>query len=66
MLIIKYLATIKYSHTDSYCQSFDTIKEAKEWLDKHNNNYEYTTIISELDKNWEVKDWFYYTEAENN
>lgn len=48
---------------DSQSQSFDDIHSAKEWLDSKNNNMEHTTIISEVDKNWKVVDWFYYTEG---
>lgn len=63
MLNIRYLATINYSLTDSYSKSFDSIKEAKDWLDSKNNNLEYTTKISEVDDGWRVVDWFYYTKG---
>ena len=59
---MRYLATIKLGE-DSSSKTFDTIKQAKDWLDSQNNNLEHTTIISELDKNWHIVDWFYYTEG---
>lgn len=59
---MKFLATIKFGE-DSSSQTFNTIGEAKDWLDSQNNNLEHTTIISELDNNWNVVDWFYYTEG---
>ena len=59
---MKYLATIKFGE-DSHTQSCNTIKEAKDWLDSQNNNAEHTTIISEVDENWNIVDWFYYTEG---
>jgi len=59
---MRYLATIKLG-TDSSSKTFDTIKEAKDWLDSQNNNLEHTTIISELDKSWHIVDWFYYTKG---
>lgn len=61
---MKYLATIEFSYLDSYSQSFDTIKEAKDWLDSKNYKSQYTTIISELDDKWQKLDWFYYTKGE--
>ena len=59
----RYLATIKYSHTDNYSRTFDDVGSAKSWLDAHNHNAEYTTIITEMDEKWNVIDWFYYTES---
>lgn len=59
---MKYLATIKLGQ-DSSSKTFDTIKQAKDWLDSQNNNLEHATIISELDEKWHITDWFYYTEG---
>ena len=58
-----YLATIRYNHTDSFCQSFDTEKEAKEWLDSRNNNLEHPTTITKLDDKWNTVESFCYTEG---
>ena len=57
---MKYLATIKFGE-DASAQTFDDIKSAKNWLDSQNNNLEHTTTIAELNEEWIIVDWFYYT-----
>ena len=60
-LIIHYLATIKYTY-DSQSKTFDTVKEAEQWLDSINNNLQYTTFITEYNNKWERVGGFVYTE----
>lgn len=42
---------------------FPTIAQAEQWLDSQNNNYEYTSIIGEVDDNDKIVDSFIYTVA---
>lgn len=62
---MKYIAQIKLG-TDSFSRSFESVKEAKSWLDSENNNIEHTTTISEVDDKWNVVDWFVYTQGTEN
>jgi len=59
---MKYLATV-LTGIETYSRSFNTVMEAERWLDEHNNNGEYTTIIDEYNDKWEKIDGFFYTEA---
>ena len=43
---------------------FETVSEAKQWLDTQNVNHQYTTIIGEVNDQDMVVDWFFYTVVE--
>ena len=59
---MKYKASIMLP-VGTLSQTFNTIKEAREWLDARNNNLEYTTTISELGENGLPVDWYFYTKG---
>lgn len=46
---------------NSISRIFSTVADAERWLDSENNNLERTSYIQELDQDYKVKDWFYYT-----
>lgn len=46
---------------NSISRIFSTVVDAERWLDSENNNLERTSYIQELDQDYKVKDWFYYT-----
>lgn len=58
---MKYLATI-ITGIDTFSMTFDTVKDAMNWLDQNNNNGELTTTIEEYNDKWEKVDGFFYTE----
>ena len=60
---MKYLATIK-QHYDTSSKSFKSKKEAEDWLNSQNNNYEYTTVITVYNDKWEEVDSYIYTMGE--
>lgn len=55
-----YRAVISYG-CDTISETFRTISDAEHWIDSNNNNYEYISYIQELDQDYKVRDWFYYT-----
>lgn len=59
---MKYIAIVVMP-SSRLSDRFPTIVQAEQWLDTQNNNYEFTTIIGELDDNDMIVDWFFYTEA---
>ena len=58
-----YVATVKLEQ-DSYSMSFNTEKQAQDWLDSQNNNLNYKTIITKYDKNWKEIESIEYTKGE--
>jgi len=62
---MKYLATIKLAY-DTSSQTFDTQKEAEQWLDSQNNNNQHTAIVTIYDNSegWIMKDWYVYNQGE--
>ena len=59
---MRYVATV-IMPTGRISDTFPTVGQAEQWLDSQNDNYEYTTVIGEIDDNNMVVDWFFYTEA---
>lgn len=59
---MRYVATV-IMPAGRISDTFPTVGQAEQWLDSQNNNYEYTTVIGEIDDNNMVVDWFFYTEA---
>lgn len=48
---------------DSISKIFYSTVDAENWLDSQNNNMEHTSYVQELDPNYRVLDWYYYTQG---
>ena len=58
---MKYRATI-ITDQNTLIKYFNSMREAANWLDSENNNFNATTIIETLDDARNKKDGFIYTE----
>ena len=57
-----YKATI-FFNPGKLSKEVNSISAAASWIDCNNRNYEYTSIIQEMDDKNNVLDWYYYTEG---